>query len=311
MTLSQLRAFALVARLGSLKAAAAALGISEPAVSSALASLRTDLGDRLYVRAGSGIALTPGGRALAEHAQEIVGLADRARQEVAEASTPAGRVHVLVTASFEEHAAGPLLEAFRVQIPGAQVEVAVRPADTVAAALRERSCDIALGARPSAVEGGGMHVVPFLRYERVLVAAPTHPLAQLRGPAVASALMSHEWFTGPAGIEPSTEEGRWLASLQRLPDLVALPSEREALAAVKAGEGVMLALGRVVAPDLRHRTLVQLAVSGTPVTGLWAASTSSQGRVLPLARALQRFVTTPEATAAVVAFGSPHTARSR
>ena len=54
-----------------------------------------------------------------------------------------------------------------------------------------------------------------------------------------------------------------------------------------------------------------LAVSGTPVTGRCSASTSSQGRLPPLARTLQRFVATPDATAAVVAFGSPHTARSR
>ena len=82
MTLSQLRTFALVARLGSLHAAAAALGVSEPAVSAALAALRQDLGDPLFVRAAGGITLTPGGRALADYAQDIVGLADQARWEV-------------------------------------------------------------------------------------------------------------------------------------------------------------------------------------------------------------------------------------
>ncbi|MBC7549373.1 MAG: LysR family transcriptional regulator, partial [Cellulomonas sp.] len=61
MTLSQLRAFALVARMGSMRAAAAALGISEPAVSSAVAALRNDLGDALVVRSGGGIAPTPRG----------------------------------------------------------------------------------------------------------------------------------------------------------------------------------------------------------------------------------------------------------
>ena len=40
MTLTQLSAFVLVARLGSVKAAANALGVSEPAVSQALAALR-------------------------------------------------------------------------------------------------------------------------------------------------------------------------------------------------------------------------------------------------------------------------------
>ena len=81
MTLSQLRTFALVARLGSLRAAARELGISEPAVSAALAALRSDVGDPLVVRSGGGIALTAGGRALAEYAQEIVALVEQSRHE--------------------------------------------------------------------------------------------------------------------------------------------------------------------------------------------------------------------------------------
>ena len=62
MTFTQLRTFALVAELGSLRAAATALGTSEPAVSAAIAALRADLDDPLFRRSGSGIALTPGGR---------------------------------------------------------------------------------------------------------------------------------------------------------------------------------------------------------------------------------------------------------
>ena len=54
MTLTQLEAFVLVARLGSVKAAAEALGVSEPAVSGALAALRQQLGDPLVARAPAG-----------------------------------------------------------------------------------------------------------------------------------------------------------------------------------------------------------------------------------------------------------------
>ncbi|MCI0686802.1 MAG: LysR family transcriptional regulator, partial [Sporichthyaceae bacterium] len=61
MTLTQLGAFVLVARLGSVKAAATTLGVSEPAVSQALAALRLHLGDQLIVRGSSGMTLTTGG----------------------------------------------------------------------------------------------------------------------------------------------------------------------------------------------------------------------------------------------------------
>ena len=63
MTLTQLETFVLVARLGSVKAAARSLGVSEPAVSSALAALRQQLGDQLVERTANGMELTPGGRA--------------------------------------------------------------------------------------------------------------------------------------------------------------------------------------------------------------------------------------------------------
>ena len=45
MTFAQLQSFATVARLGSVQAAARALGVSEPSVSGAIAALRRDLDD--------------------------------------------------------------------------------------------------------------------------------------------------------------------------------------------------------------------------------------------------------------------------
>ncbi|HEV7865127.1 MAG TPA: LysR family transcriptional regulator, partial [Acidimicrobiia bacterium] len=64
MTLTQLECFVLVARLGSVTAAARALGVSEPAVSSALGALRQHLGDPLVLRRAPGMELTPAGRRL-------------------------------------------------------------------------------------------------------------------------------------------------------------------------------------------------------------------------------------------------------
>src|SRR5436305_562551 len=61
VTLAQLQSFVLVARLGSVKAAAAELHVTEPAVSVAVSALRKELGHELFVRTGRGIALTPGG----------------------------------------------------------------------------------------------------------------------------------------------------------------------------------------------------------------------------------------------------------
>ena len=311
MTLGQLRTFALVAKLGSLHAAAVQLGVSEPAVSTALAALRQDLGDPLFVRAHGGIALTPGGRALAEHAQDIVGLADRARWEVAHAQTETGLLKIVATAPFAEHAAGRLLDLFTRRVPGASVDVVVEAAEDIHSLMRERVYDIALGARPAVRDGSlpggtgevGIDSVPFLRYQRIVVAAAGHPIAALHGPVALAELVRRPWFAGPAGIQSASEEGRWLAAQSVAPEIVRLSSETEALAAVRAGEGTMLALGHIVRAEIRSGSLVRVPVAGTPISGLWWASTLDRGRATTMARTLQRFAGTADATAAMVAPG--------
>jgi DNA-binding transcriptional LysR family regulator len=299
MTFTQLRTFALVAELGSLRAAAEALGVSEPAVSAAVAALRTDLGDPLFRRTGAGIALTPGGRALASRARELVRLADRTRREVAHA-TSTGRLRVLATAACAEHVAGPVLAAFTRRVPRAAVDLTVGSTDCAAGALADDLADIVLGVRPVPAAGQALDAVPFLRYERVVVAAPEHPLAG-RSPIRTVDLPGHRWLTGPAGIEAGSEEARWADALPEPPEVERLDSEADALTAVRAGAGLMLALAHAVRDDVRAGSLVRLPVEGTPVTGLWWAAVPGEGTATSAARALQRFLTTPDATTALLA----------
>src|SRR4051794_31767318 len=176
VTFTQLRTFALVAELGSLRAAAAALGVSEPAVSAAISSLRSDLGDALFVRAGSGITLTAGGRALAGRARELVRLADRTRRDVSRAASSSGALRLLAAGSCAEHLRR-LLTAFEERTPGCTVEVRVGGTD-VAAGLADDLYDIALGPWPLPLPGQQLESVPFLRYRRVGGAAARAPAGE-------------------------------------------------------------------------------------------------------------------------------------
>jgi DNA-binding transcriptional LysR family regulator len=88
MTLTQLNAFVLVARLGSVTAAANALGVSEPAVSQALTALRQHLGDQLVSRGPAGMTLTAGGSRLLATASQIVVLGAEAHAAVRAALMP-------------------------------------------------------------------------------------------------------------------------------------------------------------------------------------------------------------------------------
>jgi DNA-binding transcriptional LysR family regulator len=295
LTFTQLRTFALVAELGSLHAAAEALGVSEPAVSASVAALRADLGDPLFRRTGTGIALTPGGRALATRARDLVRLAERTRREVATA-TSTGRLRVLATAACAEHVAEAVVTEFPRRAPRTPVDLAVGSAQCAATALAEDVADVVLGARPAATAGQPVESVPFLRYQRVVVVGPGHPLVP-RTWLQPEDLAAARWVTGPGASDPGSAEERWAGHIDGAEEH---DSEAAALRAVRTYGGVLLALAHTVRDDVRRGTLVRLPVDGTPVTGMWWATVPGDGRATTAARALQRFLTTRDATTALL-----------
>jgi DNA-binding transcriptional LysR family regulator len=298
MTLAQLQSFVLVARLGSVKAAAAALEVTDAAVSVAVAALRKELGDELFVRDGRGIALTPGGRRLAALASEILSLAEQARRSVHDSPGHPRRIQVAATNIVAEHI-GPLLDAFAAR--DARLEIAIEPVagTTFAEALEHRRADIALGPHPGLERAATIASVPFLRCQLIIAAAPGHRLAGRRDVAPA-ALAGERWLVGPPDLDPTTGTGLYLARNGLDPvEVAASTSHAAAIAAAAAGEGVILTLAHSVLDELRRRALTRIDVRGTPIAELWHASTLGLGRALPAALALQRFATTSDAMQAM------------
>jgi DNA-binding transcriptional LysR family regulator len=296
VTFAQLQSFSTIVRLGSVKAAAAELGVSEPAVSGAVAALRKDLGDELFVRRGGQLVLTRGGARLAAIAAEVTGLLERARRDVMEARGDGALLRVASTGVVGEYVASPLLDAFTRRQPQLEVAEAVEPADALEGLLRDRRADITLGPR---VDAPGIETKPFLKHRWIVVAAPGHPLAGRRETAPA-ALAGERWLVDPWGVDPRSGVGAFFARNRLEPDQVrAFPSGAAALAAVAAGEGVTLALVHTVHGQVRRGTLVRLDVVDTPFDELWHASALDATRRPAAASALMRFVSTPEAMQAV------------
>jgi LysR family transcriptional regulator, low CO2-responsive transcriptional regulator len=304
LTLSQLRTFLTVARLGTVKAAARALEVTEPAVSGAVGALRRELGDPLYVRAGGVIELTPGGRRLASAAGAILALEDEARRAINDAETERTTLRVAATAPFAEFAAGPLLSAFSRHHQDIEVELQVARREDFAALLANRSADITLGPPVTDREDvPAMVSEPFLRYGLIVVAAPGHTLATSKGLAPA-ALVSTPWLMGPFEDDRSADTGAFLARQSIAPRRTrAYPNTAAAIAQVASGRGVTLAIAHTVRDELERGALVELDVRGTPISALWFVSTLREELRTPSAEELRRFVTTPEATRAMLARG--------
>ena len=134
----------------------------------------------------------------------------------------------------------------------------------------------------------------------IVAAAPSHPLAGTRSIAT-SELAGEQWLVGPPELDPTTSISQFLerGGLQPGAQIATYTSHAAAIAAAAAGEGVILTLAHSVLDEVRRRALVRLDVRGTPIVELWHASTLGLGRALPVALALQRFATTPEATQAI------------
>ena len=278
MTLAQLQSFVLVARHGSVKAAAAELEVTEPAVSVAVAALRRELGDELFVREGRGIALTPGGRRLAALASEILGLAEQARRSVHDSPGAARRMQVVATSLVAEHVA-PLIEAFTARDEGLEIAVEAVPGRRVRRPARAPPRGHRARPAPRARALGTIASAPFLRCRLIIVAAPGHPLAgrarrsrRPRSPASAgsSAQPDLDPTTGDRAV-PRAQRPRAAPTSRRT------RSQAAAIAAAAAGEGIVLTLAHSVVDEVRRRALVRLDVRGTPVVELWHASTLGLG----------------------------------
>ncbi|WP_344441022.1 LysR family transcriptional regulator [Kitasatospora nipponensis] len=315
MTLTQLRAFVAVARLGSVKAAALSLGVSDPAVSGAVAVLRRELGDRLFVRSAGGIALTPGGRRLAAGAAEIVGLAEETRRQVRQAGAEGSSLRVAATEATAEQIVPPLLEAFVRRHPDVETTTLAVPSTALGELLLDRRADVAISpvtAEPGTVAAppgpDALEHIPFLRIQLVVVAAPRRVGARPdhagggRPHLPIGRLSREHWLLGPGGLDPATPGGAFLTR-HGVGDADAsiFPSASAALGAAVAGDGLSLAVLHLVRDELRHGALTVVAVPGTPVNGVLEAVALRGDRRSPAAFALCRFVTTPAAVRSLLA----------
>lgn len=294
MTLTQLEAFVLVARLGSVKAAAQVLGVSEPAVSGALAALRQHLGDPLVMRTSGGMDLTAGGRRLVPIASQMVNLAAEAEGAIRRAQGAPELLRVVATSTVAEYVARPLLTAFTARVGPVEATLGVTTEAEMPALLMERLADIGLGPRL-----GGFDTAPVLRHRLVVVAGPRHPLAQARHVGLGS-LAGADWLVDASGADPASEVGILLARLGVRDDRVRVfPSLGAAWDAAAQGEGVAPGVAHLVTGDVERGRLVVLPVDGTPVDLMWHVNTLGAQRRPPIAAKLCRFLGTPDALQAM------------
>src|SRR3984957_17783626 len=289
MTLTQLNAFVLVARLGSVRAAAGALNVSESAVSQAITALRQDLGDQLITRSQAGMTLTPGGTRLVGIASQIVMLGADAHAAVRAAQGAPEQLRVVATSTFAEFVAGPLMEAFRRRFAG-PVEITTGGAASgeQAVLIANRLADVAFG--PGVTGEHELPIVsePIFKYRLVVVAGAQ---GRPRGPA-----RQWRWLVDPSGTDPDSDTARLLRRLGVADSNIGVfQSQTAALAAAADGSGVAPAIEHLVSHQLRRGGLALVDLPWFPVEECWYATLLEREPRSTAASALRRVLGTPEA----------------
>ena len=289
MTLTQLNAFVLVARLGSVTAAANALGVSEPAVSQALSALRQHLGDQLVTRGPGGMTLTAGGSRLLSSASQIVVLGAEAHAAVRAAQGAPEQLRVVATSAIAEFVVSPLMEAFTRRYAGSvEVSSGVAATAEMSVLVANRLADVAIGSSPAGDPALAVVTEPIFRYRLVVATAGG---AALRGNP-----RQWRWLVDPSGTDPGSDTGRMLARLGIPEDSIGVfPNQTAAWAAAADGAGVAPAVEHLIAQQVRRGELALVELPGVPMEATWYVTVLDRQSRGNAASALRRFLSTPEA----------------
>ena len=297
MTLVQLRHLLSLARTGSFSRSAAALFITQPALSRSIGALEAELGQRLFDRVGRKSELTPFGREMAERANELVLAADDLRERARRLARPRsagsgpaeeGTLRVGLGSGPGAMLMTPLLLQCAQQHPRLQLQVARAATEQLVQALRERTLDALVVDARSLRPAPDLDTRELHEMRGAFLVRRGHPLARRRTPIDLAALRQHPVASTPL----SDEVARVLVERygpQAHPDvLVTLRCEElpSLVQVARESDAVLLAI-RAAAPDLVELRLTP-ELKATARFGLVTLRRRTEPPGLGVLRALMR-----------------------
>ncbi len=275
LKLHHLRVFAAVAEQRGFSRAAAALRISQPAVSKAVRQLERQVGVPLVERAGRASRLTAAGEQLAARARELFGVESAAEEELrALRGLEAGSLRVGASTTIATYLLPPILARFHDAHPAIELRVVSANTRAITRALLERRLDVALVEGP--VNHPRIEARRWRSDELVVIAPPDHRLVTRRS-VHAHDLLAERFVVREQGSGTRDVAERALSKHGVHPAVALQLGSTEAVKqAVAAGLGLaivsryaaadQLALGRMALVRLRDvelgRALTELRLKG-------------------------------------------------
>lgn len=183
---------------GTLRAAAAELGLSQPAATKMLHELENALGQPLFDRVGRGLRATPGGLCALAYFRGLRGTMESLNRELQELKRGGtGRLRVgSIMAASPDHLTSALIR-IKEELPLLAVTIDVGTSDRLMQQLDEGAIDLVIGRVPA--QAGGNYVFrPIAEEALAVIAAVDHPLAGQRSVGF-EALLDYPWLLQPTG----------------------------------------------------------------------------------------------------------------
>jgi DNA-binding transcriptional LysR family regulator len=235
----RLAMFLAVVDEGTFTKAAAAVYVSQSALSQAIQELEREVGVALFHRVGRRVVLTAAGEALVEPARQALRDLANARAAVAAVSgLEAGRLDLVALPTLAVTPVAPLVGAFRRAYPAITVQLTDPddPGDLLRA-IRSGTAEVGVTDLPAAPTGLVTHQLP---PQRLMVVFPptTEPPSS---PVALRDLRAYPMITTPPGTSSRQILDDAFRRVHQVPDIAVETEQREAiLPLVLEGAGVAL-----------------------------------------------------------------------
>ena len=281
----RLKVFVLIARTGSIAAAAAAANLTPSAVSHSLKGLEEELGNTLFERRGNKALLTTAGQQLLPHANEILNRMSLAREEQAQLREWGnGTIRLGASASACQYFLPDVLLEFRECFPDASLEVISVDSHEAREMIKEGTLELAISicGEPAPEIASD----PLFEDELVVIVSPRHPWANLRrlGPEQLNGEKLTLYRRDSLSAKLVRDHLRKLGvSLNKSVSLSSMETIKEM---TKVGLCPGVVADWVIQKEVTRGTLVAIPFSGTHLKRQWCALWPSHRPLSIMARTL-------------------------
>jgi DNA-binding transcriptional LysR family regulator len=288
VSLRQLAAFVEVARQGSFARAAAALHLTQPAISMQIRELESAVGLPLFERSRRAVRLTTTGEYFLVYVKRVFATLKEAEDAIASLRGLKGGRVVIGMVGTAEHFLPRLLASFSKEHPGIEIRLQVGNREQLGRALHDNDVDLAVMGR--APQELAARAEPFAAHPLAVVASAAHPLARKRGlaPSVLKdqAFIVREPGSGTRAAMEQFFEEHGLAP----PAIMELTGNETIKQAVLADMGLGFLSLHTVAQELASKRLRVLDIKGLPLMRRWHIVSLQARPLSPAAEAFRYFV---------------------